>query len=354
MGYLFSMSLSLSVYTHCNSSLIHWLKLLIRLNSSFYDQMENWLEGFGFAGRSLTNKNFSGYNLRGCDFSSCNLQRVNFEKVVGGFSWVRPAIVTTTIAFSIRIISTLPPLPPMVLPETIHMPDQIGTCFYTLLAITLFLKLVLIALYSRKLPARIVLSKLQAEQHFWQQIKAASQAVLAIAPPYFAFGCYAFVQATLLVESLTDKLLLFLFAALFGFAAVSFFIWTVGEVFIFHSSFAGANLSNANFALAKLVQCNFKKANLYSANLQAADLRNSNFKGVPISLDKYGQPHTKQIARTTNESPIKGCPYLSRLSLGADLRLADLRGANLRGANLTNARIEGSIGIQEALHAQST
>lgn len=335
-------------------SFIYWLKLLIRLNSSFYDQMENWLEGFGFAGQSLTNKNFSGYNLRGCDFSEGNLQRVNFEKVVGGFSWVRPAIVLITIAFSIRVIITLPPLPPMVLPETIHMPDQIGTCFYTLLAITLFLKLVLVALYSRKLPPRksldkegqphtkqaictrheqpikgcpslsallvtdaIAKSTFQTEQNFWQQIKAASQAVLAIAPPYFAFGCYTFAQATLLVESLTDKLLLFIFAALFGVAAVSFFIWTVGEVFIFRSSFAGANLSNASFAGARLLQCNFKKANLYCANLQASDLRKSNFKE-------------------------------------ADLRFADLRGANLRGANLKNARIDGAIGLQEALHAQST
>jgi hypothetical protein len=288
---------------------MHWLQRLIRLISFLYRYMDNWLQGFIFAGRSLSAKNSCGYNLRGCDLSECELQQANFEGVVGSFCAVRPICLIVTVAVAVWIIATLQPLPPVAPPEIIKIPESVGAFFYTLLAVTLFLRLLLTTLNSKHLPQQIVSSSSTKDD--WKQIEQARKVIWVIAPSYLGFGCYLFAQEALMLESVTDKLLFLTSATLFGMAA-AFFRWTVGEMFIFHSSFAGSNLTGANFTGAKFPGCNFKKAVLYSANLQGADFSRCNF-------------------------------------TAADLRFADLRGANLRGANLRYALTEGTIGLQEAI-----
>ena len=56
-------------------------------------------------------------------------------------------------------------------------------------------------------------------------------------------------------------------------------------------------------------------------------------------LDKSGQPHTKQISHPTNESPIKGCPDLSGIFLGEEIRL-DALAASLPSQAFSSIKLD--------------
>ena len=332
------------------STLIWWVSLSIKLIISLYRQIERYLQGFGFARRSLVNAIFSGYNLHGCYFSEANLQQSNFEGVIGGFSPVRPIVLVATATFSIWLISSLSPLPNILLSKLLQLPETLELLLSTLLAITLLLKFILIGLYARYLPKQIVelggkqyltnkkidnkasfqikLSlttnrKLPASRYvlseirvsFRQHLTEIMQIILAILPAYLEFTCYGLMTGIFIVKSLTEPLLLFIVAIFLKVAALSIFIFIIGRFFLCHTSFVQADLTNANLNRTNFSGCNFFKAKLHSASLQGADLSNCN---------------------------------LSK----ANLRFADLRGANLQGANLKYALIEEALGLTEALHAK--
>ena len=290
---------------------VYSLQLVLTLIKSFYHLLENWLEGFGFTGRCLAGKNFRGYNLRGCDFSSCNLRGAQMSGVVGGFSWVRPIALAASIAFSLCVNMRLVRLLPVPL-NIVLVPRQLQFCLYASLVTTILLKFLITFFYSKDLPKLKLLNntlKVNIKNQFLDKIKA----VLIIFPTYASFGCCIFLQNTVSTESNYDKLRLFALACLFGLLAISSWVWIVGEMFIFYSSFRASDLNGANLAGAKFWRCNFSLASLHSANLSGGDFRHCNFSG-------------------------------------ADLRFADFRGATLKGAVLKDVQAKGAIGLEEAVH----
>lgn len=298
------------------------LKFLAKLTEATAKVSNSWLEGVGLAGRSLEGANFSSYSqslqsLKGTDFNGCNLQHSNFMGVIGGFSFVRPIILLIVISFSLAVtIEISPNLDKIFQPlrATVSHPQGFGFIFMLALSMLFFLKMSLAILYGGiKLPPQIVQAN-DADGDKWVGINHGSKVILVSLPVLLGFGTYysiLFVQSSVAV-SLTAAVILIGLTVLFGIGAISTFIWVVGDSFMFRTSFIKADLDSAQLTEAQFPGCNFCKANLRAANLQKGNFKKCNFKQ-------------------------------------ADLRFVDFRGADLRGANLKNARINGAIGLEEAL-----
>ncbi len=304
--------------------IIEILKVLVRLSEALEQGGKFWLQGVGLTSRSLEQANFSSYNqrewynLRGTDFSYCNLRGSNFREVIGGFSLVRPLCLLVVICLALVITAQISPyLDEMFQPleQIISVPSAFESAFVLAQVILLYLLISLILLERRStLPTEIAQSSRQADPKVWVIVRQGVRGFLAFLTLWLGSGAYLSLSfANFMKDDFKlDSIIAIGIAILLGLGAITTLVRSVGQAFVFSTSFVKADLGGANFTQAKLSGCNFYGANLRAANLQGGDFSGCNFKQ-------------------------------------ADLRGADLRGASLKGANFTGARIDENISLSEVL-----
>ncbi len=296
---------------------IQTLKFFVQLGEAYEKFCKSWLEGMGLAEHSLEAADFSEYsqpwhNLKGTDFSRCHLQHSNFAGVIGGVSFVRPVVLLVVIVFSLAMtIQVAPYLEEMFQPlaAMISAPQGFGFVFVFAQVSLLYLKISLALLYGGT-TLQPHIGQSQPEPNIWSAINQVRTIILTFLPFWLGIGAYSsllFAFSTF-PELQLASIMAIAIAILLAVGATAALIQSIGNAFVFKTSFVKANLESAQLVGASFPGCNFSKSNLRSANLQGGDFRRCNFKQ-------------------------------------ADLRLSDLRGANLKGANLKNARLDGAIGL---------